>query len=87
MTDKRKNELHLEYPCQWTYTVIGPDESEMRRAIEEIVAEREHEVELSNTSSQGKYCSISLNITVQDETERVQIYKALRSRSSVKIVL
>jgi putative lipoic acid-binding regulatory protein len=77
----------ISYPAWWTYTVIGLDREQLERAIAEIVEDRSHKVSLSNVSSKGRYCSLSLKLIVLNESERKQIFAALRDHPVVTLVL
>jgi putative lipoic acid-binding regulatory protein len=77
----------LAYPCVWTYTVIGFDEFELRLAIEQIVVNREYNVQLSRRSARGTYCSMNLEVLVFDDADRVALYEALSAHAATKIVL
>ncbi|HOO91090.1 MAG TPA: DUF493 domain-containing protein [Syntrophales bacterium] len=77
----------IEYPCRWTYTVIGSDSNELERVIEEIVGGRDYTVAPSHTSKKGTYCSLNLEVLVDDEGCRTGIYETLRKHPAVKIVL
>ena len=85
----------VEYPCLWGYKVIGPDEENMRHAVklcldeclQENTGDREFELGQSRTSKGGKYVSLSLNLTVNDETERDAIFAALSARTEILMVI
>lgn len=77
----------IDYPCPWRFKVIGRDESDMRRAIDEIVGNHDYSIALSNHSANGTYCSLNLNMTVINEPHRIYIYTALIEHDSTKIVL
>ena len=77
----------IDYPCKWLYKVIGTDNEQLRRAIEEVINDIPCEINLSNTSSSGKYLCLNLEITVESEEERNSIYLDLKSHPHVKIVL
>ncbi len=81
------NGLEIEYPCAWSYRVIGTDEKSLRQAISECVEGREYRVSLSNGSSSGKYISLILDTIVHSEEVRVSTYHSLAGHASVKIVL
>lgn len=81
------NRLEIEYPCAWSYRVIGSDEKSLRQAISECVKDREYRVSLSNSSSSGKYISLTLETIVHSEEVRVSTYHSLAGHASVKIVL
>ena len=77
----------IRYPTLWTYTVIGPDRKQLEAAIAEVVEDRSHKVSLSNVSSTGRYCSLTLELVVLNEGERRKIYDLLRDHAAVKYVL
>ena len=77
----------IEYPCRWTYKIIGSDRERMESAISEIVREREHTLNLSRSSEGGKYHSLKLQINIDDDESRVEIYEALRKHPAIKFVL
>ena len=86
----QKNDMckaKLDYPCQWLYKVIGTDHEQLRQAIREIITNIPCEINLSNSSSSGKYLCLNLEITVQSEEERNSIYLNLKAHPQVKIVL
>jgi putative lipoic acid-binding regulatory protein len=77
----------LDYPCQWLYKVVGVDQEQLRLAIAEIIPETPCDINLSNSSSKGKYHCLNVEITVQTEKERNTIYESLKGHQHVKIVL
>ena len=95
MSEMKKGKPVVEYPCLWGYKVIGPDEEAMRSAVKLCLeqclhdnsGDREFELGQSRTSKNGKYVSLSLNLTVQDESERNAIYEALTKRPEIVMVI
>jgi len=85
--DLSKEKLQLEYPCKWLYKIIGRDEKAMRRAVAEIVPSRSHTIVNSNTSSNGKYQSMNLSLTVESDNDRTGIFQSLKSHHAIKMVL
>ena len=79
--------VKLDYPCQWLYKVIGADQEQVRQAIAEIISDTPCEINLSNSSSSGKYLCLNVELTVQNEKERNTIYENLKAHQHVKIVL
>ena len=79
--------VKLDYPCQWLYKVIGTDKEQLRHAIKEIIKTIPSEINLSNSTSSGKYLCLNLEITVQSEEERNSIYQGLKDHPNIKIVL
>jgi hypothetical protein len=77
----------ITYPCRWEYRIIGRDENTLRDVVAAVVAGREYRVEVSNTSSGGKYVCLVLGLTVNDEEERVGLFVSLRERPEIVIVL
>lgn len=85
--DKDSGSYEMEYPCKWTYKVIGTDAFEMRKAIAEVVGEKEHSISVSNHSATGKYTSLNLEIVVESETQRTEYFTSLKQHTAIKMVL
>ena len=77
----------MEYPCRWIYKIIGSDDRAIKRAVEEIVKGRDYTVTPSNVSRTGRYRSLNLEMTVDEEGHRTGIYDKLQSHPAVKMVL
>ncbi len=82
-----KEKPSIQYPCSWIYKVIGIDEKELRRAIQTIVGDKEHLISLSHTSSGGKYCSLNIELVVDDDETRQKYYQHLKNHAAVKVVM
>lgn len=82
-----KEKLELEYPCSWTYKLIGYEKETIQKAIHEVILEREHKLTHSNKSKSGKYVSMNLDLLIQNEDERNFIYEALKAHQHIKMVL
>ena len=80
-------DLGLDYPCSWTYRVIGSDKDQIRIKVAEILGERAHTVTLSNTSSGGKYTSLNIETVVFDDADRIGIFQNLKGMPGARIVL
>ena len=80
----RKPEIN--YPCVWQYKVIGEDVTSLTRAIT-TVCPAHLSLVASKTSSSGKYCSLNLEIEVEDEASRLAVYQNLKNHLAVKMVL
>ncbi len=79
--------LEIEYPCEWTFKIIGQDESLMRKAVISTLKSRDHTVNNSNSSSGGKYISLNLMVNVENETDRNDISTNLQSDPAIKFIL
>jgi len=84
---EEKKSAAMDYPCSWSYQIIGDDEDSLRRAVVEIIQDRTYLMALSRSSKKGKYQSFCLNLIVESEGHRLAVYEALRAHPSVKIVL
>ncbi len=82
-----KEKLELEYPCSWTYKLIGHEKEAIQKAIHDVILEREHNLSHSNASKTGKYVSMNLDLVIQNEDERNFIYQALKDHQNIKMVL
>lgn len=77
----------INYPCSWQYKVIGEDREAVIKAITACVQEKAHLLTDSHKSSGGRYVSMSLELVVSSEEERLEIYHKLLGDPAVKIVL
>lgn len=77
----------IEYPAEWTYTLIGVSEGLVRDAVLEILGERQHELSPSHTSSKGTYHSMSLVVEVRSEADRLGLFDSLRNHPHLRFVL
>jgi len=77
----------IEYPCPWTFQLIGRRAREMRAAVAEVVGEQTHTLTFSHLSSQGKYCSMRLELVVSDEAQRLAIGGKLHEHPDIRFVL
>jgi len=82
-----KEKLELEYPCNWTYKVIGREREVLEKAVRDVVCERTHSLVHSNQSCSGKYLSMNLDLLVHNEEDRNFIYEALKAHQNIKMVL
>lgn len=87
MPNGKKRKLQLEYPCSWVYKIIGADESEMRRAVAEIICDRTYKISHSRSSEKSKYHSLNVELSVESESHRTTLYEALKAHRAVKIIL
>lgn len=85
MTNREK--LKLDYPCSWGFKIIGANEDEMRQAVAGIIRDRPYRITLSRSSETGKFHSLNVELSVESEGHRVDLYEALKSHPAVKIVL
>lgn len=83
----RMEKAKIEYPCRWTYKVIGANLDGMRAAIAVSAPDGRCVVTLSRSSSKGRYHCLNVDREVESEADRVGLYEALRKHPSVKIVL
>ncbi|MBF0274805.1 MAG: DUF493 domain-containing protein [Nitrospinae bacterium] len=81
------NEPKLVYPRQWLYKIIGYNVEDMSAAIRDLMQDNEYLLVHSNKSRKGKYCSMNLTLQVFNEKDRDEIYQALKSNPSIKIVM
>lgn len=77
----------INYPCPWLFKVIGGECDAVAAAIAEVVGDAEHIVCEAHSSSGGKYHSFNLELIVESETHRDELYVALAAYAVVKVVL
>lgn len=79
--------LEVTYPCEWNYTVIGLDEAVLRAAVAEVFDGKEHRVEFSKKSKEGKYISLVVKALTASEEERLAQFNVLGRHPAIKVVL
>jgi hypothetical protein len=77
----------LHYPCAWQYKIIGSDEQLLQAAALSAIGDKKHSLAFTNSSTGGKYRTLTLEVTVSSEEERLSIYEKLKNDPNVKIVL
>lgn len=85
--DLNDYQIELDYPCKWTYKVIGSIQEDLRQAVLDVMGDLEHTLSFSNNSKTGRYLSLKLELVVQDEAQRLSIYESLSQHDAIKIVL
>jgi putative lipoic acid-binding regulatory protein len=90
----RPDKPAIDYPCRWTYKVVGTDEEDLRRAVKVMLGvcldrggDRTFELGISRTSSAGTYTSLNLTLEVASEEERNALYAGLKDCPEVRMVL
>jgi uncharacterized protein len=77
----------IDYPCPWLYKLIGRDLDDLKRAISEIIGEREHTVALSRSSKGGAYHCLNVTVTVGSEPARLDLYQRLCKHPAILMVM
>ena len=95
MTDPKPDKPVIEYPCEWSYKVVGTNEDAVRAAVQTSLdtcltpnsGDREFSLGMSRKSKGGKYLSLGLTITVLDEGERDGVFRTLKDHPDVLMVM
>jgi uncharacterized protein len=77
----------IDYPCPWVYKVIGRDPEGLRCAIAEAMKGSGHTVTESRKSKGGAYHCLNVELTVDSEPVRLDIYERLRGHPAVIMVM
>jgi len=86
----------ISYPCLWAYRIVGMSETEMRSAVAAVLrtsADRQnnnaipHTLKPANTSANGQYQSMHLELRVKSESHHNEIFAALSSHEKIRFVL
>jgi putative lipoic acid-binding regulatory protein len=77
----------VEYPCWWTYAIVGTDEEDLRLVAGEVAKGTEHRVKFSKLSAEKHYTSLHVEILVSNQEARDQFFDAFKSHPRVKFVL
>ncbi|MDR0747865.1 MAG: DUF493 domain-containing protein [Helicobacteraceae bacterium] len=77
----------IDYPCEWSYKLIGRVEEALCEAALKALDGKEHTIARSRLSSKGSFVSVQLTVIVQSEEERLNLFDALRSHSAILHIL
>jgi putative lipoic acid-binding regulatory protein len=77
----------LDYPCEWGYRVIAGQESHIRLAIRQAFGEHPVRVGELRRSSGGRWCSISVDTTVESDEQRHGFFARLKQSAGIRLVL
>lgn len=77
----------IEYPCEWSYKIIGSDSYAITNEISEILKDHDYQLDVSNHSRTGKFVSFNCSLEVASENERNEIFRQFLQISSVKMVI
>jgi putative lipoic acid-binding regulatory protein len=77
----------IDYPCKWSYKIIGENVEKMITAVEEIIIDLEYELTPSNISRKAKYFSLNITVVVPSEIIRDKIFRDLTNHSAIKYVM
>ena len=87
ISDISKEKLNLSYPCSWTYKIIINDDKNINDKINKIMEDKEYKLNLSKISKKGNYKSYSLEIEINSDFERTNLYTILSNETYIKMVL
>jgi putative lipoic acid-binding regulatory protein len=82
-----KTKPRIDYPCPWLFKVIGSNREDLARAIAGVMGERQHLLFYSHASRTGKYHSFNLEVVVESESHRDELYRSLAACAVIKAVL
>ncbi len=77
----------IDYPCNWSYCIIGMDERQLRDAIGDCLGKMDYRVAFSHRSTGGKYVSLNVETVVVTESARDQIYEAFSGHTAITRVI
>lgn len=85
--ENKKQKLQLEYPCSWSYKIIGDNPDYMKSAVAEIIRDRQCSISFSRVSATDKYTCLNVEMTVANDQDRTSLYEALKAHRAIKLVL
>lgn len=82
-----KKKVQINYPCEWSYKIIGENRAKMLLAVDSIIQSDSLLIKESHTSRNGKYSSLEIKVRVRDELERNNYFKLLAEHCEIRMVL
>lgn len=77
----------ISYPCPWVYKVIGRDPGLLREVAAEVLSGRTYSAIPSRSSKNGAYHCLNVEMTVENEPDRLGFYEKLRQHPAVIMVM
>jgi uncharacterized protein len=87
MTNENECKPEFAYPCLWVYKVIGRDMELLRSAAAEVLSGRTYSATPSRSSKGGAYHCLNIEMTVENEPDRLGFYEKLRRQPAVIMIL
>jgi hypothetical protein len=84
-----RSSAQIAYPCVWQYKliVIGTDRQAVQAAVGVQLGDAPYSLSLSQQSGAGKYVSLNLEVSVDNEAQRLRLYHTLAAHPAVRMVL
>ena len=79
--------VQIDYPCVWQYKLIGMDQQAVRAAVAAHLGDAPYSLSDSRKSGAGKYISMNLEVSVDSNEQRLELYQALAEHPAIKVVL
>jgi len=77
----------IAYPCRWQYRLIGEERTAIIAAIGTVADLSVCAISEGNVSSGGRYLSLNVEMTVNDEVERLRFYRLFAADPAIRVVL
>jgi putative lipoic acid-binding regulatory protein len=87
MNPNDKPKPDIQYPCRWQYRLIGENREAILEAIRSTVDVDACTISDGNVSAGGRYLSLNLQLSVNDEDERLRLYQIFSNHPAIRVVL
>ena len=80
----------IQYPCRWQYRLIGEDRELISAAVRAAVGASGVDlctITEGNVSTGGRYRTITLELDIKDEEERLRLYNFFSDHPAIRLVL
>lgn len=82
-----QKKVQIDYPCHWEYKVILPAGIDINMPVKEVFENRHFSIKPSHISKKGSYESFNVTVLVTNDSERQDLFNALKSHQNIKYVL
>jgi len=82
-----EKKLKLEYPCKWCYKIVIDKNDDAKKISKEVLANKNHNISESKTSKKGKFKSYNVDLTIESEKERLDLYNKFKNHKDVIMVI
>jgi putative lipoic acid-binding regulatory protein len=86
-TQGNQKKVKINYPTTWKYKLIAKKQEHIEDVVNGTITEKKYKLSVSNSSKGGKFISMSLEVQVVSEEERLHLFKQFETHQDIKYVL
>ncbi|RDU60615.1 DUF493 domain-containing protein [Helicobacter sp. MIT 14-3879] len=78
---------HIEYPCSWSYRIIGFKKEVVLSVIERVFDGKANISPVEHFSSHHKYVAINCTVQIESDSQRLTYFDSLVKQDGIIMVI